>query len=90
MKNRYSVIVKTLPRDVPRNYELSAAKIIAEFFRTDVTLLRPIPIKSPDLEINGRVWELKSPTGSSKNTIHNNFKEARKQTVNIIIDLRRC
>ena len=47
-------------------------------------------MKSPDLDINGKIWELKSPTGNSKNTIHNNFKEARKKTVNIIIDLRQC
>lgn len=47
-------------------------------------------MKSPDLNIKGETWELKSPTGNSKNTIANNFKYARKQSTNIIIDLRRC
>ena len=90
MKNQYLVIIKTSSKDVPRNYELSASKIIAEYFKTNVIFLRPIPMKSPDLDIDGKIWELKSPTGNSKNTIHNNFKEARVKTVNIIIDLRRC
>lgn len=90
MKKQFSVIVKTPSKDIPRHYELSAAKLVAEYFKTDVIFLRPIPMKSPDLEINGIIWELKSPTGNSKNTIHNNFKEARRKTINIIIDLRRC
>ncbi|MBR2998255.1 hypothetical protein IKF34_00540 [Candidatus Saccharibacteria bacterium] len=90
MKKSYSVIINTPPKDVPRHFELSAAKIIAEYFKTNIVFLRPFSMKSPDLNINGKIWELKSPIGKSKNTIHNNFKEARKQTVNIIIDLRRC
>ena len=90
MKNHYSVIIKTSPKDIPRHYELSASKIMAEYFKTDVIFLRPIPMKSPDLDIKGKIWELKSPVGDSKNTMHNNFKESRKKTKNIIIDLRRC
>lgn len=90
MKSKYAVIDKTPKNDRPRDYELSAAQIIADYFRANVIFLRPIPMKSPDLDVRGKVWELKSPTGDSKNTIHNNFKEARKQTLNIVIDLRRC
>ena len=89
-KINHSVIIKTLPQDVPRRYELTAAKILADHFRTDVVFLRPTPMKSPDLEISGKIWELKSPIGNSKNTMHNNFKEARRKTKNIVIDLRRC
>ena len=73
MKNQFLVIIKTLPNDIPRQFELSASKIIANYFKTNVIFLRPIPMKSPDLDINGKIWELKSPTGNSKNTIHNNF-----------------
>lgn len=90
MKNKYNVIVKAPKNDRPRDYELSAAQIIADYFEANVFFLRPIPMKSPDLDVRGKIWELKSPTGNAKNTIHNNFKEARKQTLNIVIDLRRC
>ena len=34
-------------------------------------------------------WELKSPLGDGKNTIKNNLHTARKQSTNVIIDLRR-
>lgn len=90
MNSRYNVVVKTLPKDSPRNFEMSAALIIAEYFESDIVFLRPIPLKSPDLNIRGEIWELKSPIGKSKNTIANNFKSARKQSINIVIDLRNC
>ena len=90
MGRDYKVIINTSPKNRPRDYELSAALLLAEHFKSDVIFLRPISMKSPDLLINGRIWELKSPTGNSKNTISNNFKTARKQSLNIIIDLRRC
>ena len=90
MKPKYQVIVKTLPKDAPYDFEMSAALLIANYFKTNVIFLRPIPLKSPDLKIKNGIWELKSPRGNSKNTISNNIKGARKQSVNIIIDLRRC
>ena len=52
--------------------------------------MRPMHLKSPDLKIRNEIWELKSPTGNSKNTIHNVFVTARRQSYNVIIDLRRC
>ena len=47
-------------------------------------------MKTPDLLINKEIWELKSPKGNSKNTMRNNIKGARKQSTNIVVDLRRC
>jgi len=90
MKKQYNVVVNTSPQDAPYDFEMSAALLIANYFKTNITFLRPYPLKTPDLEINGTKWELKSPTGSSKNTIYNNIKTARKQSINIVIDLRRC
>lgn len=90
MKMKYKVVVKTLPQDSPKDFEMSAALIIAEYFQADVEFLRTGHMKTPDLLIRGRIWELKSPRGNSKNTIRNNIKTARKQSENIIIDLRRC
>lgn len=90
MKKVYKVIVKTMPRDAPFDFEISAALLVADYFKTDVIFLRPIPLKSPDLKVKNEVWELKSPRGNSKNTIHNIFVTSRKQSYNIVIDLRRC
>lgn len=90
MKKEYRVVVKTLPQDAPYDFEISAALILANYFKTDVMFLRPIPLKSPDLKVGDEIWELKSPRGNSKNTIHNIFVTSRKQSYNIVIDLRRC
>lgn len=90
MRKNYKVIVDTSERDRPYDFEMSAALLIANYFKTNVIFLRPTPLKSPDLNIKGQIWELKSPTGNSKNTIHNNIHGARKQSLNLIVDLRRC
>lgn len=90
MKKYYKVIVETSEKDRPYDFEMSAAILVAEYFETDVVFLRPTPLKSPDLKINGQIWELKSPMGNSRNTIKNNVHTARKQSLNLIIDLRRC
>ena len=86
---KYRIIVQTDFRNRPKEHELSAAILIADYFRTDITFLRPSCQKTPDLDINGEKWELKSPLGNGKNTIKNNLHGARKQSTNIIIDLRR-
>lgn len=90
MKKYYKVIVETSEKDRPYDFEMSAAILIAEYFKTDIVFLRPTPLRSPDLKIDGQIWELKGPIGNSKNTIHNVFVTARHQSYNIIIDLRRC
>ncbi len=63
--------------------------MIAEHFRSDVVFIRPSNFRTPDFDVNGTKWELKSPMGSSARTIENNMRAARKQSVNIIIDLSR-
>ena len=47
-------------------------------------------MRTPDISINGVPWEIKSPTGSSKNTIKHTLQNASHQSNNIIVDLRRC
>ena len=88
MKPKYKVIVKTLPQDAPKDFEMSAALIVANYFKTDIIFLRPGSMKSPDLLVKQELWELKGPRGNSKNTIHNVFVTSRKQSYNVIIDLR--
>jgi hypothetical protein len=86
---KYEVIVKTGPQDAPKEHEMSAAVILAYHFKANVTFLRPERKKTPDIDINGIKWEIKSPKGSSKKTIENNLRAARKQSENIVIDLAR-
>lgn len=66
---KYQVIVQTYLVDVPREHELSAALILAHHFKTDVVFLRPETKKTPDVNVNGTKWEIKSPRGDSKKTI---------------------
>ena len=89
MSKKYEVIIKTDLRDRPEDHELSAAFILAEYFKSDTTFLRPQIDKTPDIEVSGTKWEIKSPKGNSKKTIENNLRTARKQSRNIVIDLRR-
>ena len=44
----------------------------------------------PDVVIEGKLWEIKSPKGKGKNTIRHNLQRAEKQSENVIIDLHRC
>jgi hypothetical protein len=76
---------------IPEKHELETASFFAQLGK-DVTFLVPSYAKgiySPDVQIDGRRWEIKSPCGSSKRTIENNFRKAQKQSGNIIFDLRR-
>ncbi len=75
----------------PEKQELSAARYFADLGK-DVVFIRPSDSKGihrPDFRMDGVEWELKSPTGRSKRTIENNFRDAVKQSRYIIFDLRR-
>jgi hypothetical protein len=86
---KYRIIVDTDISDPPKDHEFSVAILIAEHFRSDVVFIRPANFRTPDFDVNGTKWELKSPMGKSARTVENNMRMARKQSVNIIIDLRR-
>lgn len=89
-KIKYKVIVKTSLEDAPKEHELSAALILAYHFKTDVVFLRPdIKKRTPDITVGDTRWEIKSPRGDGKKTIDNNLRSARKQSQNIVLDLRR-
>ena len=47
-------------------------------------------MRTPDISVNGVLWEIKSPTGNSKNTIKHTLQNASHQANNVIVDLRRC
>lgn len=85
----YRVIVKTSINDSPREHELTAALILAHHYKTDIVFLRPQANRTPDIDINGTKWEMKSPIGDGRKTIENNFRNARGQSCNVVMDLRR-
>lgn len=71
-------------------------KLVADFLAAnmgyDVTFLVPnrrTGAKTPDIEMNGLAWEIKSPKGKSSRTIENNLRLALQQSPNIVLDLRR-
>ena len=59
----------------------------------DVELIPPLQVKgmnTPDIQINGVTWEIKSPTGDGKHTMKHTIQNAKHQSRNVIVDLRRC
>ena len=44
---------------------------------------------NPDFLIKNKIWEAKSPDGTSERSIKNNFHKAGHQAQNLIMDLRR-
>lgn len=90
MKNKYYVRVEATLNDPPKPHEMHAAQIVANYFRTDITFLRPQPYRNPDLDVKGVTWELKSPIGNGKKTIENNLRNSHGQSHRVILDLTRC
>ena len=87
------VIIPDNHPNPPEDHEVEAAWILARHFSTVVEYLIPVDgykTKTNDVEIDGIIWEIKSPTGNSKTTVGNQFKEASKQRArNIVFDSRR-
>ena len=71
--------------------EKLAADFLATHLRWDIAFLPPHRrkgAKTPDVEMNGHRWEIKSPRGKSSRTIENNLRAALHQSYYIILDLR--
>ena len=78
-------------KNPPEKHELSTARYFAEL-GYDVEFIPPNntpKMRSPDIVMDGVAWEIKSPIGKSRRTIENNFRNANRQSDNIIFDLRR-
>jgi hypothetical protein len=75
----------------PQTHEINTAKFFSKL-GFDVEFLIPNrskDVRTPDIKMNGILWEIKSPIGESERTIKHSFKTALKQSKNIIFDLRR-
>jgi len=86
---KHRVIIPTNLKPSPASYEISAARLLADFFRTDVKFVVRANQKTPDFLIDGTSWELKSPTGTGKYNVQHQIKAAAKQSSNVIFDARR-
>ncbi len=51
--------------------------------------LIPKSNNTPDIRMNGLLWEMKAPKGEGRFLIPNTIQRAVKQSKNIVIDLRR-
>lgn len=90
-KKRVGLIVVP-PGAVLDVHEKRAADFIAVERGADITFLVPDRRKghkTPDIEMGGLLWEIKSPKGKSSRTIENNLRLALQQSSNIVLDLRR-
>ncbi|MBR0372781.1 hypothetical protein IJH72_02485 [Candidatus Saccharibacteria bacterium] len=92
MKKRFKIIYDFNETDPPKPHESKVAKIIAEYFESDVQFIRKTACSSPDIVVmkTHQTWEIKSPLGNGKRTISNNLRNASRQSKFIILDLSRC
>ncbi|HEY1644854.1 MAG TPA: hypothetical protein VGF75_00525, partial [Candidatus Saccharimonadales bacterium] len=86
---KYHVIIPTDLKPSPAHYEITAATLIADYFKADVEFVLRSNQKTPDFLINEVKWELKSPTGNGKYNVQHRIKTAAKQSSNMIFDARR-
>lgn len=73
-------------------HEKMAADYLAVEFGYSITFLLPNRTsgsKTPDIKMDNKLWEIKSPKGKSSRTIENNLRNALVQSSNIVLDLRR-
>ena len=60
-------------------------------FGFNVELIQPSntkKVRNPDIFIAGTIWEVKTPVSSNRNTIKKRFREASKQSIRVVFDLR--
>ena len=92
MKQKSEIVIPEGMKPQPEDHEIDIAWILAKHYECIIEFLRPsagYKMKTPDIVMDGIMWEIKSPTGrSQKFTIQDQFK-GLKQSRNLIIDGRR-
>ncbi len=86
--NHNKIIIPDGASPLPELHEIKVAKILAGHFRTDIEFLTPnlgYKMRTPDISMLNREWEIKSPTGASRYTIKEQFRGLR-QSRNLVID----
>ena len=75
----------------PEKHEYETARYFAKR-GFDVRFIGPhynLGVKNADFVMDNKIWEVKSPIGSSERTYEDNLRKAIKQSENVIFDLRR-
>lgn len=91
-KRKQIGIIIVPPGVIVSVHEKRAVDFLAIERSANVTFLVPNRRKgqkTPDIEMGGLKWEIKSPKGKSPRTIENNLRLALEQSPYIIMDLRR-
>ena len=73
------------------NHEISTVVFLTEL-GLDVELIPKSNregVHTPDIRIDGVMWEIKSPKGEGKSLMKNTIQKACRQSCNVIVDLRR-
>ena len=89
--SKYIVVTPTDVIPSPDEYEMTAARLLADYFQSDVTFIKRSSHQTPDLTVAKTYvrWEIKTIEGNSKRTIQNNLRKADRQSENIVISLIR-
>ena len=92
-KEKAEVFIPPNLDNPPEKHEIEAAWIIARHYGCFVKFLKPIigyKIKTADFVIQGVLWELKSPTSTSRRScVSRQLVNALEQSKNIVFDGRR-
>ena len=85
---KYSIIIPAEVQPGPSPKELSAARILLEYFKKDIVFVSRKNNRTPDFLIGGLFWELKTPIGTGKYNLQHALRSASGQSDNIVIDAR--
>jgi hypothetical protein len=74
----------------PEPHELTTARFFNKlgFDVEFIPLSYQKGVHTPDIKMDGILWEIKAPKSSGKYTLQHSFKTALKQSQNVIFDLR--
>lgn len=88
--SNYRVIIPIGILPPPNQDELYIAQLAAEYFQSDILFVkRFMTSPTPDLYVikTHQYWEIKTIRGNSKRTIENALRNARRQSVNVILSI---
>jgi hypothetical protein len=85
----YKGVLSSVRAGVDASSERGVAHILGGQFKREVQFVAArngYKLKTPDIKMDGQLWELKSPVGHSrKNTVRRQLKRGRRQSRNIVI-----
>jgi hypothetical protein len=86
---KYKIVIPVDISPYPESHEISAAAILTEYFKRDITFIKRSRNHTADILVGRMEWEIKSLTGAGKHNIQHKLQEAAKQSKNVVLDARR-